>query len=240
MLNTCIIIPARYQSSRFPGKPLAKIVGISLIERVWNISIKSNADYVAVATDDERIADHCKRKNINFIMTSSKCKTGTDRIYNASKKIKSKYYFNVQGDEPLIKYTDINKIIKFTLKGNEVTCGMAKIKEKSEYFSLSVPKVVTNKNGYLQYISRSPIPGSKTKEYINSYKQVCIYGLPKKYLDFFGKFKVKTSLEEYEDIEMIRFLENSVKVKMIKVSDSSIAVDFKKDIAKVERAILNS
>jgi 3-deoxy-manno-octulosonate cytidylyltransferase (CMP-KDO synthetase) len=103
-----IIIPARFNSTRFPGKPLAKILGKSMILRVWEKCIKViSKNFVYVATDDKKIADHCQLHGINYLMTRKNCKTGTDRVIEVAKKIQSDLYLNVQGDEPLINIKDI-------------------------------------------------------------------------------------------------------------------------------------
>ena len=112
-LDYLIVIPARYKSSRFEGKPLADNNGKSMIERVWEkCSETSPKKNIIVATDDKRIFQHCRSKEINVLMTSKKCLTGSDRVAEVAKKIEAKFYVNVQGDEPLINPKDILKVIK--------------------------------------------------------------------------------------------------------------------------------
>ena len=112
MKEVSIIIPARFKSSRFPGKPLAKILGKEMILRVCDICKKVIKKNVFVATDDKRIIKTVSRSDYNFIKTSKNCLTGTDRVFQASKKIKTNIIINVQGDEPVINPSDIKKIIK--------------------------------------------------------------------------------------------------------------------------------
>ena len=114
---------------------------------------------------------------------------------------------------------------------------MCKIKAEEDFFNYNIPKVVFNTNNELVYISRAPIPANKQNEFINAMKQVCIYGFPKKSLHLYGEKKLKTNLESIEDIEILRFLELGCKVKMVEVSDSSIAVDTKNDLLKVISSI---
>ena len=111
-MDTAIIIPARFQSTRFPGKPLVDILGQSMIQRVWEQCKKAlSKENIFVATDSEKIQNHCSDLNIQTIITSSNCLTGTYRVYEASKKINAKTIINVQGDEPLINPDDILKVL---------------------------------------------------------------------------------------------------------------------------------
>jgi 3-deoxy-manno-octulosonate cytidylyltransferase (CMP-KDO synthetase) len=163
--------------------------------------------------------------------------TGTDRVAEASKKIKGKIFINVQGDEPLVKPSDIRKIIKYKLKyKNNVICGYNQIPNRENAKSNSLPKVVFNKNKELIYISRSLIPGSK-KNVNKYYKQVCIYGFNKNELSKFHSFKKKSKIELIEDIELLRFFETKIRILMVKLSNSSIAVDYPSDVRKVEKLI---
>ena len=117
MSDPVIIIPARYNSTRFAGKPLADINGRPMIYHVWSKCIQViSANKVYVATDDERIKRVCNKYNISVLMTSDSCMTGTDRIFEASKIIDSETYINVQGDEPLIEASDIEKVLSISLK----------------------------------------------------------------------------------------------------------------------------
>jgi 3-deoxy-manno-octulosonate cytidylyltransferase (CMP-KDO synthetase) len=237
MNNISIVIPARYNSSRFPGKPLAKILGKEMIVRVCDICSKVlKRKNIYVATDDNRISAVVKKKGYNFIKTKEGCLTGTDRVFYASKKIKSNLIINVQGDEPIIDSADINKIIKAKKKfPHHVICGFNKI-TLLEAKNKNIPKVVFNKNFDMIYMSRAVIPENKPKNKKNYeiYKQVCIYAFNKKQLAKYGNLKRKGTLEKIEDIELLRFLDLNIPIKMIKVNNRSIAVDVIKDIKKVE------
>lgn len=230
-----IIIPARFKSSRFPGKPLAPINGKSMIERVWETCLKvTKKENIMVATDHQKIKKHCSDKNINVMMTSNKCLTGSDRLAEVSRQIKANFYVNVQGDEPLIKPNDIKKVIDY-FKNNreECVCAMTEILNENEFYNLNIPKVIIDNNGYLLYFSRAPIPSSKIGGFNNALKQVCIYAFSPNSLKEFGLKKKKTKYESIEDIELLRLKEKGYRIKMIKVSSSSIAVDIPDDINKV-------
>ena len=238
-----VVIPARYASTRFRGKPLIKILNREMILRVADICskvVKRNNLYVA--TDNKKIEKVVKNENYKVVMTSSKCLTGTDRVAEVAKKIRSKIYVNVQGDEPTIDPKDIKKIIKAKIKyPNHVICGYDKVHNFENSYNLNLPKVVVNDKEELVYISRSLIPGSKKKiknfEYL---KQVCIYAFNKKELNLFSLKNKKSKLESIEDIEILRFFEHNIKIKMVRLQSNSVAVDEVKDLKKVEKIIKNN
>lgn len=235
-MNACVIIPARFKSSRFPGKPLALINGISMLERTY-LQCKKAYDHksIYVATDDNRIVKFCKEKKINVIKTSKRCLTGTDRVAEVAKKIKADTYINVQGDEPLFNPLDIKKLISESKKNpSNILCGYTPIKDKSLFFDSQIPKVVFDKKLNLLYMSRSPIPGNKKNKFDFAFRQVCAYSFPRKDLLTFSSLKNKSPLESSEDLELLRFLELGKRIKMIKMSDVSISVDNPDDIKKVE------
>ncbi len=239
MLDFLLIIPARYNSKRLPGKPLIDIKGVPMLIRTYNQCKKVvNKSKILVATDHKKIFDLCKKNKINTVMTSKKCLTGTDRVAEVAKKIKKKFYINVQGDEPLCNPNDIKKIISYAKKyPNNVINGFTKIKDLVTFNSPHVPKVIFKSNGDLIYMSRAPIPSNKKKLLIKAWRQVCIYSFPYKSLKVFSSFKKKTPLEKIEDLELNRFIDIGYKVKMIKLSNRSIAVDTKNDLKKVRRLI---
>jgi len=231
-----LIIPARYKSSRFPGKPLTLLKGKSMIRHVYDQCLKAvPRDSIYVATEDKRIADHCKKNNIQFLMTSNECLTGTDRLCEVSKLVEADYYLNIQGDEPLFNPIDIQNLIQELSKQKnlyDVYCGYCSIESEDTFFSCNMPKVIFNKRKELIYISRSPIPSNKQNEFKKGFRQVCGYAFSKKSLEIFDT-KSKTYFESIEDIELLRFLELGVKVKMVEMSKKSIPVDVKEDIEKV-------
>ena len=231
-----IVIPARFKSKRLPGKPLANIGGLPMIVRTYNQCKKVvSENKIIVATDSLKIKNVCNEYNIKSIITSNKCLTGTDRVAEVAKKIKCNFYINVQGDEPFFNPNDLKILIKEAeKKPNEVINGYTEIKNKKLFFSSSIPKVVFDKKGYLLYMSRGPIPSNKALEFKKAWRQVCAYSFPRKALLDFTKTKNKTPIEFLEDIEILRFLENGYKVKMIKMSNKSLAVDNNEDLEKAK------
>ena len=178
-MSEVIIIPARWNSSRFPGKPLVNILGKSLIQRVWiKCATAIDPKRVYIATDDERIKKHCIDNNMQYIMTSN-CSTGTDRVSQAYKRlgINCKTIINVQGDEPLIDPEDILKVIEASKKVNHTTiyCGICKIRTEQEFKNPNIIKVIMDAENYLLYASRAGIPTNKKLGFEWAYKQVCIY-----------------------------------------------------------------
>jgi 3-deoxy-manno-octulosonate cytidylyltransferase (CMP-KDO synthetase) len=144
----------------------------------------------------------------------------------------------VQGDEPLINPEDIKAVInEYEKAPNTIINAMCRLKDEQEFRSFTVPKVVTSKSGNLLYMSRSPIPVTKSNQFHSGYKQVCIYAFSKEHLEFFASHQEKTQIEAIEDIEILRFLENDIPVKMIEVASSSIAVDIPEDLERVIKAI---
>jgi 3-deoxy-manno-octulosonate cytidylyltransferase (CMP-KDO synthetase) len=235
VMKYAVVIPARYQSSRFPGKPLIDLLGKSMIQRVWERCCEAvGSELVFIATDSLLIKDKAISFGANVVMTSSECMTGTDRLAEANKKLNCDFVINVQGDEPLISPQDINTIIDaYKKQPNTIVNAMCRLKNEQEFRSFTVPKVVTSKSGKLLYMSRSPIPVTKNNGYEFGFKQVCIYAFSKEHLDFFASHQSKTQIEQVEDIEILRFLENDIDVHMVEVASSSIAVDVPSDVTKV-------
>lgn len=232
--NIIGIIPARYKSSRFPGKPLVKLLGKPMI--IWVAELASIAlgkENIVIATEDERIKRVVKDAGYNCIMTSQKHLTGTDRLVEVARKIKSDIYINIQGDEPTIDPNVILKVAKEKKNNpNSIICAMAKLDSTEDPNNINIPKVIVNEKMDLVYMSRLAIPGYKNKanKPQNYYKQVCVYAFNREQLLNFGDFGRKSRLEKCEDIEILRFLDLKNSVKMVKVKGVSYAIDVKEDI----------
>jgi 3-deoxy-manno-octulosonate cytidylyltransferase (CMP-KDO synthetase) len=238
-MKVVIIIPARYQSSRFPGKPLVQIRGKSLLQRTWErckLVLPTNDIYIA--TDDERIAHHCDTLGTQYVMTSPDCLTGTDRVREAADYVDADIYLNVQGDEPLINPDDIITVMNAAERFPGIVInGMCKIDDEAEFRSPMIPKVVAAHDGRLLYMSRAPVPSNKDCKFRGAMRQVCVMAFDKKALEAFSSVKDKTPVEAIEDLEVLRFLEMGFNVKMVEVSPQSIAVDTPGDVAKVEAVL---
>ena len=237
------VIPARYQSSRFPGKPLLDLNGTPMIVRVANIVEKAlGKKNTYIATDDKRIMDTVESYGFKAIMTSTDCITGTDRVYDFSKQIKADIYVNIQGDEPLLNYKDIQKIIVLKKKNIDyVINGMCSLGPEEDPHNINIPKVLVNKSNQLIYISRLAIPGYKNSHkisYIKYKKQVCIYAFTEKELNAYGNEIQKSAYENVEDIEILRFFDLSIPIKMMETSSQSMAIDVPEDVVKVESELI--
>lgn len=238
-MEPLIIIPARYRSSRFPGKPLAMIEGKPMIQWVWEICTRVlHSDRVIVATDDKRIADVCLERGMKYEMTSPDCKTGTDRVAEVARRYPASVYINVQGDEPMMNPEDISKVLEAALEAPEhIYNGMCPVLTEDEFRSKSVPKILSSPEGRLLYATRAPAPGNKQGTFEGAYKQVCVYSFSRSCLDAFTAQQEKTPLEKIEDIEILRFLELGFEVRMVEVSQASIAVDHPEDVSRVVAAM---
>jgi 3-deoxy-manno-octulosonate cytidylyltransferase (CMP-KDO synthetase) len=233
-MKYAVVIPARFQSSRFPGKPLVDICGKPMIQHVWEKCCAAvDPKDVYVATDSDEIANCVEGFGGKVVMTSSDCLTGTDRLAEANLTLDCDFLINVQGDEPVIDPNNIVKVIERFKNTGNITNAYCEITTEKEFYSLTVPKVVISKRGKLLYMSRSPIPLTKDGKYVKAYKQVCVYAFGREHLKFFASHNEKTPLEQIEDIEIIRFLESDMQIDMVEVDSGSLAVDVPSDVNKV-------
>jgi len=236
-----VVIPARFQSTRFPGKPLADLGGSPLIEHVWRRCCRAvDATDVVVATDDERIADVAHRLGAIVEMTSSECLTGTDRVAEVASRHRADWYVNVQGDEPFVDPAAIQRVIEVARTVEEDVAAintMSAITEESEFRSETVPKPVTDLRGRLLYMSRAAIPTDKRLGFQRAFRQVGLYAFRPSALVHYQPGAKKSPLEEIEDIEILRLLEAGDNVRMVEVPASGIAVDTPEDLERAQAYI---
>jgi 3-deoxy-manno-octulosonate cytidylyltransferase (CMP-KDO synthetase) len=240
-LRHVVVIPARFASSRLPGKPLIEVDGKTILRRTWERCVEAvPAELVYVATDSPEIEAHCRALGMQVVMTSERCLTGTDRIAEFAERIEAATYVNVQGDEPLIPPADIRAVVEAAARHpDDVINGFAAIESAEQHASPSIPKVVVRPDGRLLYMSRSPIPGNKARTFHWGWRQICVYAFPREALRQFAAAGSKTPLEEEEDIEILRFLELGREVRMIPLSNASIALDTPEDLIRIRRIIEN-
>ena len=237
------VIPARYRSTRFEGKPLVPICGIPMIKRTYTQARKSSllSDLV-VATEDSRIVDYCRAEDIPVVMTSTGCLTGTDRLAEVARLYKHDLYVNIQGDEPVIDPQAISQVVEeYAKHGDEyVAYNLYKIiHDPEEIGSRTIVKVVVNESDELMYMSRYPIPFSNSGETPFYKQQIPVYGFTQAALELFSS-RAKTLNERFEDVEILRFIDLGFKVKMRETLVTSIAVDVPADVEKVERFLRNN
>lgn len=240
-MKSVVIIPARYKSSRYLGKPLVPLLGKPMILWVAELSAKAvGIESVYVATDDERIAEVVKAAGFTPLMTSPEALTGTDRLAEAARLIDADIFINVQGDEPTLNPNDICKVRDKKLENpNSIVNAYCWISESENPDSVNIPKVITNESDRLIYMSRKPLPGYKDIQNAPAKfkKQVCIYAFTREELESFQAFGRKSALETCEDIEILRFLEMDKSILMIESSGGSLAVDVPEDVSPVEEAL---
>jgi len=244
------IIPARYGSTRFEGKPLADILGKPMIQWVYEGARQSKLiDEVIVATDDLRIFEAVQGFGGNVVMTSPEHPTGTDRVAEVAQKLRSEILVNVQGDEPLIKGSIIDKAIRPLLRDEtlQMSSLMTRIKDIKDWLNPHQVKVVVDGKGFALYFSRSPIPFPRdfTIDQILTnpdmrgkllskklFKTIGLYVYRRSFLLKLARMK-PTPLENLEKLEQLRVLENGYKIKVIPVDYEPIGVDVPSDIPKV-------
>lgn len=237
LLDELIVIPARYKSSRLPGKPLVNIAGKPMLvrtaERCFEVKPRES---VLVATDDERIAEVCEANGIRYIMTQDH-PTGTDRVAEVASRIRAKTYINVQGDEPVFNPQDLLVISEAAQKDPAQTyigyCDMP----EWQWNDTKYTRLLFGLKNNLVYIGRGPMPYGHTGKFSFAYRQVCLHAYPADALAEFHAVEGKTPIEAVEDHEMMRFLELGLPVQVLPMSDESMPVDRENDIPLVEARI---
>ncbi|MEE4258103.1 MAG: 3-deoxy-manno-octulosonate cytidylyltransferase [Bacteroidales bacterium] len=245
-MKTIAIIPARYGSTRFPGKPLAMIDGVSMVMRVYfQVKQAECCDRVMVATDDDRIFQHVLEHGGKAMMTSETHPSGTDRVCEAALemlgegKLKDHVVINVQGDEPFIS-PDAIRLLAECFKDASVSIAtlMKKISREEELFDPNVVKVIPGKGKQAMYFSRSALPwirGRETSDWLTAFsffKHIGIYAYRGDVLQEITKLET-SPLELAEGLEQLRWLENGYKINVEKTDYESLSVDTPEDLSKI-------
>lgn len=242
-MNIIGIIPARYASTRFPGKPLTMINGKSMIQRVYEqVKLSKQISKIIVATDDKRIADHVESFGGNVCMTSENHNSGTERCFEVVQTIKDIHFdvvINIQGDEPYINPTQIDLLASgFTKKEVEIATLIKKIHQNEELLSPNVVKVITDTSKNAIYFSRSPIPymrGFMQGQWLSKadyYKHIGIYAYRTAILEKIVSLPI-SNLERIESLEQLRWIENGFSIYTELTEFESIAVDTPEDLKKL-------
>lgn len=234
------IIPARYASTRFPGKPLIDIGGKTMIRRVYEQSLQSRLDKVVVATDDERIAEEVKHFGGEVVLTASSHQSGTDRCAEVAGHFTDfDIIVNIQGDEPFIAPEQINRICDcFSNETVELATLIKKIDTNEELFNPNIPKVVINEQQEALYFSRQPIPHLRNQEKENwltahpYYKHIGIYGYKRMILLALTRLN-PSALEMAESLEQLRWLENGYRIRTQLTTLETLAIDSPDDLLKI-------
>ena len=237
------VIPARMDSSRFPGKPLALICGHPMIEHVYKRSLMCQAlDEVYVATCDQEIAEATEKFGGRAIMTSSAHQRASDRVAEVAQQMEADIFVMVQGDEPMIFPEMIDQALGPLLHDSTVLCAnlAAPIRSEEEFQDLNTVKVVMAQNGDALYFSREPIPTRQRLSFsqLPAYKQVCVIPFRRDFLLRYARLE-PTPLEQAESIDMLRALEHGYPIRMVVTEHVTQAVDTPDDLARVEAIMEN-
>lgn len=227
------IIPARYDSKRFPGKHLAVILGKSIIQRVYEQAQTANLlQRIIIATDDERIFQASQAFGAEVLMTSPLHNSGTERAAEIAEKINTPIIINIQGDEPLLRGKMIDDLV-IALQDETIPMATlaAKVKDLSLINEKNIVKAVLDKNGFALYFSRSPLP-FQASDYF--WQHIGIYGYQRDFLLEFSQLSA-SRLETTEKLEQLRVLENGYKIKIIETSSPTLSVNTPQDIIRIEK-----
>lgn len=233
------VIPARFESSRFPGKPLASIGGKPMVWWVYQ-EAKKVVEYndVIIATESNIIVEECNKLGLNVMLTSDKHPTGTDRVAEVAQKIDADLYVIIMGDEPLIRADDERRLLDAIKKMPDADAVMLteQFVEPVDLANMTTIKLAINDYGYLIFMSRAAIPYPKDAIGYSFYKNMGCYALRKEALDFYLKTK-PGNIERAEGIELLRLLENHKKVFTVQTDSKSMAVDTPKDLERIRKVI---
>jgi len=233
-MKNLIVIPARYESTRLPGKPLLEIAGKPLIRLVYERASESRLqEGVIVATDDERVLNTVESFGGIAVMTSASCRSGTDRVYEAIRQREADIIVNLQGDEPFIRPDMVDLLFSVMEKeGLDMGTLCSPIASESEYRDPDTVKVVLDRNGFALYFSRSPIP------YLRHagvrpvlYKHIGIYAFRREFLERFVTMG-KSRLEEMESLEQLRVLENGFRIRVLTTHYDGFGIDTSADLER--------
>lgn len=227
------VIPARWASTRFPGKPLAPIGDRPMVWHVYQRCLEADClGHIVVATDDRRIQQACRRFKLDVVMTKTSHPTGTDRVAEVASQIAAELYVNVQGDEPFVAAEGIRAVVHAARTELMPVNACAAITDPADLVDVTVPKVVVSADWTALYLSRSAVPYPKRRAG-HHYQQVCVYGFDRADLDWFVR-QPPGVIEQAEDIELLRFLEHGRDVRMVEVRASPVAVDTPADLVRAQ------
>lgn len=249
-MKKIVVIPARLESTRLPGKILLDLQGKTVIQRVYEQCLKCKAiDDVFIATDSEGIKERSELFTDNIILTSKDHQSGTDRIAEAAAKIDCDIVINVQGDEPFIDPDLIDELVEAFGKTDVMVSAVQKIQHAKDLVDPNVVKVTKDFNGYALYFSRSVIPfprdlkfewnpaeGTKVPEGFDYFKHIGIYGYKKDFLLSYAGLQ-PSQLEQSEKLEQLRALENGYRIKLIETEVESLGIDTQEDYEKAKRLL---
>jgi len=241
MDKSLIVIPARYGSQRYPGKVLARLAGKPVIQWCWEAAVRARLGEVVIATEDERVLDFASSIGARAVLTSPRCQSGTDRVYEASRGSKADFIINIQGDEPFMKAAAIKKALAKLKASPDCSIGTAcvRIEDKADVANPNCVKVALNARGRALYFSRSPIPfhhGLSDLKGYPWYKHCGFYIYRRGAIEKFVKLR-PSPLERLERLEQLRALEAGMGIAVAEVPALGPAIDVPADLRAAERFI---
>ena len=237
------IIPARFASTRFPGKPLVDLGGKPMIQRTYErVKAVKGFDRIIIATDDQRIFDAAQGFNAEVMMTSSAHLTGTDRCAEVLSRLGEAvdYVVNIQGDEPFIEPAQLEEVAAGFSSGAPILTLIKKITDSATLFNVNTPKVICDSEGHALYFSRQTIPflrGVEPSEWLNKhtfFKHIGLYAYRADILPGLSALK-PTSLELAESLEQLRWVQNGIRIKAIETQFETIGIDSPEDLEKIQK-----
>ena len=238
MNSAAIVLPARFNSTRFPGKPLAVVNGRPLIEWVHLRARQvRGADAIVVATDDERIAAAVREFGGEVVMTSVEHATGTDRVAQVASSLDHDIIVNLQGDEPVFSPALVDEMIELAATSDaDIVTACHRVTDRREIESPHVVKVVCDTTGSALYFSRAPIPHLRDEGEVHAYRHIGIYVFRRESLLRFASLQ-RTPLERVENLEQLRALESGMIIRVVESGETTVGVDVPDDIKNVEKIL---
>ena len=247
-MTVVAIIPARYGSTRFPGKPLATIGGKPMVQHVYESASRSRGlDQLLVATDDRRILETVRGFGGQAVLTAIDHASGTDRLAEVAKKIRSRWVINVQGDLPFIRPQTITRTLRALQRENSIVMGTARVPITSmeELLNPNVVKVVTDAEGFALYFSRAPIPFRRTPQIhqmkgkeVLGHRHLGIYVYRRDFLLKLARLR-PVPLELTEGLEQLRPMSHGYRIRVVDVDENSVEVDTPEDLKRAEKYLKN-
>jgi 3-deoxy-manno-octulosonate cytidylyltransferase (CMP-KDO synthetase) len=235
-VSVLVVIPSRYGSTRFPAKVLAKLDGRPIVEWCWRAAKDAKVGPVLVATEDQRVVDVVESFGGKAVLTSPDCVSGSDRVYEAAKKLKADKIINLQGDQPLIKPETIKAVAKLLSKKEvDISTAVMPLEDKGRIANPNVVKAALAVSGRALYFSRSPIPFPRGEA--RYWEHLGIYGYQRKSLERFVKLP-PSPLERSESLEQLRALEDGMKIFAAVVADVPVAIDTPEDLQRAESLLI--
>jgi 3-deoxy-manno-octulosonate cytidylyltransferase (CMP-KDO synthetase) len=238
MRGALVVIPSRYGSTRFPGKVLAKLGGRTIVEWCWRAAVAAKVGPVLVATEDERVVAAVEGFGGRAVLTSARCVSGSDRVFEAARGSRAPFVINLQGDQPLIRPATIRAVARLLRRRGraDMTTAVMPLTEESRGADPNVVKAALAGDGRALYFSRSPIPFRRGPEAAVRFEHLGIYGFRRAALSRFVALP-PSPLERSESLEQLRALEDGMLLYAAVVADHPVAIDTPQDLRRAERLL---